>query len=185
MKRLIAPLFAAAIVACAAVTVQAEDLKSGPAVGSFVNAFDVKDCTGPAQGKTLCYRCRYGDRPVIGIFTRSVNDELVSLIKQVDETVAKNDSQKLAAFVVLLTDDQAAGEKQLRVVAEKHGIANTPLTLFRDTKGPNGYNISPNAEVTVSMWTEGEVKAGRAFAKGQLNKQNVAEVLKDTAKILQ
>ena len=34
----------------------AEDLKSGLQPGDSAGAFDVKDCTGPAAGKTLCYR---------------------------------------------------------------------------------------------------------------------------------
>ena len=32
------------------------DLKSGLEVGSGPGAFQVKDCTGPSKGKSLCYR---------------------------------------------------------------------------------------------------------------------------------
>ena len=32
------------------------DLKSGLEVGSSAGAFQVKDCTGPSKGKSLCYR---------------------------------------------------------------------------------------------------------------------------------
>ena len=32
------------------------DLKSGLEVGSSPGAFQVKDCTGPSKGKSLCYR---------------------------------------------------------------------------------------------------------------------------------
>ena len=32
------------------------DLKSGLEVGSSPGAFNVKDCTGPSKGKSLCYR---------------------------------------------------------------------------------------------------------------------------------
>jgi hypothetical protein len=34
----------------------AADLKSGLEVGSGPGAFQVKDCTGPSKGKSLCYR---------------------------------------------------------------------------------------------------------------------------------
>ena len=32
------------------------DLKSGPETGERAGAYQVKDCTGPAKGKSLCYR---------------------------------------------------------------------------------------------------------------------------------
>lgn len=33
-----------------------EELKSGLQVGDSAGAFNVKDCTGPNKGKSLCYR---------------------------------------------------------------------------------------------------------------------------------
>lgn len=34
----------------------AAELKSGLQVGDRAGAFNVKDCTGPNKGKSLCYR---------------------------------------------------------------------------------------------------------------------------------
>ena len=34
----------------------AEEVKSGLQVGDSAGAFNVKDCTGPNKGKSLCYR---------------------------------------------------------------------------------------------------------------------------------
>ncbi len=184
MKQVFAPL-AVAMAAMLAANAMAEDIRSGPDVGSFVSPFDVKDCTGPAEGTTLCYRCRYGDRPVIGIFTRTLDDKLVSLLQQVDKSVAAHEDQKLASFVVLLTDDPAGGEKQLKSFAEKNGITNVPLTVFENTKGPEPYKIAADAEVTVSLWVLGTAKANHAFAKDKLDKAGVESVLKDTGKILE
>ena len=55
MRRRMAPAVVA-LVALMGATVTAADLKSGLQVGDFADAFNVKDCTGPAKGKTLCYR---------------------------------------------------------------------------------------------------------------------------------
>lgn len=33
-----------------------EEVKSGLQVGDSAGAFNVKDCTGPNKGKSLCYR---------------------------------------------------------------------------------------------------------------------------------
>lgn len=129
----------------------------------------------------------------MSIFTRSLSDDLASLVKQIDTTVGKNDDVKMAAFVVLLTDDPSVDAAKLKALAEKHGITNTPLTVFKDTKGPKSYKIAKDAEVTVMMWHPVEVKgkiilqvkANYAFAKGKLNKKSTAKVVADTSKILE
>jgi ABC-type methionine transport system permease subunit len=55
MRRMIAPSVVA-VIALISATAMAGDLKSGLQVGESAGAYNVKDCTGPAQGKTLCYR---------------------------------------------------------------------------------------------------------------------------------
>ncbi len=184
MRRLV-NLSAVALLTLFSAYVFADELKSGLPVGESVGAFNVKDCTGPAQGKDpLCYRCRYGDRPVVCVFAREMTDELSNLVKQIDNVVAKNEDKKMAAFVVMLTNDQAGTESKLKAVAEKQKIENVPLTVFDGVKGPSGYKISADADVTVMMWEKGSVKATHSFAKGKLNKDAVAKVAADTAKIL-
>ena len=44
------------------------------------------------------------------IFTRSLSDSLTSLVKKIDDAVAKNEDQRMRAFVVLLTDNPSAAE---------------------------------------------------------------------------
>lgn len=55
MRNVLVPT-AALLVAGFAVSANAADLKSGLQVGDSAGAFNVKDCTGPAKGKSLCYR---------------------------------------------------------------------------------------------------------------------------------
>lgn len=91
----------------------------------------------------------------------------------------------MAAFVVLLTDDPDAAEGQLKAFADKHGIKNTPLTIFDGVSGPARYKIAKEAEVTVIQWVgPKKVQANHAFAEGKLDKKGVAAVIKGTAKIL-
>lgn len=168
----------AAGIACAADN--AETLK----VGDAVDAFYVKDVTGPAAGTELCYRCRFGDRPVVSIFAREVNDEVAALIKQVDGTVGENAKKEMAAFVVLLSDEPAAQEEKLKAVAQKQALKNTPLTTFNDVTGPRSYKLSKDADFTVMMWVGGTLQVNQTYKKGELNKDKVASVVKDTAKIL-
>src|SRR5262245_44939504 len=88
MKKFVACL---AVVVLSSSAVIAAELKSGLDVGEAPNAFYVQDVTGPSAGKDpLCYRCQYGKRPVVAIFTRKVDDKVASLVKQIDSKVAKS-----------------------------------------------------------------------------------------------
>lgn len=162
----------------------AGDLESGLKVGDRPGAFNVKDVTGPNAGKSLCYRCSYGSRPVVNVFVREVNDELATLIKQVDEVVAKNDDKKMAAFVVVLAEDADKIAPQLEEMAKKNGIKHVPLTIFDGEAGPSDYNIAEKADVTVMMWNKSEVKANMALGKGELNEDAIKTIIDDTQKIL-
>ena len=161
----------------------AGDVKSGLQKGDPAGFFLVKDITGPKQGESLCYRCSLGAVPVINIQTRVVNDEVASLVKQLDGLVdspAKNGRGKKEgkhSFVVLLTEDPDAGSKKLEQVAKKQEIKNIPLTIFDRKSGPKGYKISKDAEVTVMFWTNRKATHNFAFAKGELTKKDVEKIV--------
>lgn len=55
MKSFVVPSVALAALAMGAVALAAE-IKSGLQVGEAAGAYNVKDCTGPAAGTSLCYR---------------------------------------------------------------------------------------------------------------------------------
>jgi hypothetical protein len=121
---------------------------------------------------------------VVNIFAREITDNLTSLVKQIDEQIGANSDQKMAGFVVLLTDDPDAAEPVLKELAEKKKIENTPLTVYDGLAGPENYKIAEKADVTVMMWVGGEVKVNYVFEKGKLDKKAVATIVKDTEKIL-
>ena len=185
MKKSLVAL-AALFVASVGFAVAAEKLQSGPEKGFKVPAFNVQDVTGPNKdGAELCYRCRYGNQPVVTIFAKEMTDEVAALTKVLDGVVAKNRDQKMAGFVVLLTDDAKKGSASLKAAAEKNKIEQLPLTTFDGTEGPEGYKINPKADVTVMMWVEGKVKVSQGFKKGELNKDAIAKVSADTKQILE
>jgi len=156
---------------------------SGMDVGAVPLPFEVDDVTGPNKGKYLCYRCLYGGRPVVGIFVRDLDENTQTLIKKIDQEVAANQEKKLAAFVVLLTDDPQSMKPDLEKIAVENEIKNVPLTVYKGAAGPEGYQIAKEAAVNVMMWV-GEVKANRAFPKGQLNEAGIQEVIADTRLIV-
>lgn len=184
--------FAFIVVLAAAATAAPADkesetpLKSGLQVGDYVGSFDVQDVTGPARGRSICYACRYGARPVINVFVRQMTDEVATLIQKIDRQIDENQNQnqELKAFVVLLSEDPRADEAALLKLTRKHNIRNIPLTLFDGIAGPPKCRIAQKADVTVMLWHDQEVKANHAFARGKLDTAGIDAVLKSTAKIL-
>lgn len=121
----------------------------------------------------------------MSIFARDITDSLASLVKQIDEQVGKNQSQQMAAFLVLLTEDPDGSAAKLEELAKKHGIKNVPLTLFDGEAGPPSYKIARDADVTVLMWKGLKVQVNHAFKNSDLNGKSVETVVADTAKILE
>ena len=180
MKKLLAPAVGLLLVVAAVAAEEAATLKVGDDVGPFY----VKDVTGPAAGTALCYRCRYGDQPTVSVFAREVNDELGKLLKEIDGVVGKNSERKMAAFLVVLTDDPAGQEEKLKELAKANGLKNVPLTTFEDVNGPRNYRLAKDADFTVMMWVDGKVQVNDAFKKGELNEKSIAGVVSNTSKIL-
>ena len=118
------------------------------------------------------------------VFTRTLSDDLASLVKQIDKKVADNKAAKMQAFVVLISEDPDADEKKLEELAKKHDI-KIPLTLFDGIAGPPGYKMSKDAEISVMHWKGRVVKANNTFAKNKLDKAGVDATVKDTATILE
>lgn len=165
-------------------TAAKSEVKSGLPIGTPTTAFNVKDVTGPSAGKSLCYRCQYGAKPVACIFTREITEEVASLIKEIDTQVGANKDKKMCAFVVLLTDDADAGAKKLAKLAEEKGIKNVPLTIFDGQAGPEKYNIAKDAAVTVMMWNKSRVAVNEAYAAAKLPEGEVKKLAGETSKIL-
>lgn len=187
MKKLVVPC-AALLLAVVGVTATAGDkgVESGLKPGDFPQAFLVTDVTGPEKdGDPLCYRCRYGARPVVAVFARDMDDNVRKLAKKLDEQVARNSQQKMASFVVLLSDEPDKQKPKLAHAAAQQKLANVPLTVYENSEGPRAYKLSDDAAVTVLMWVENSVKVNHAYSQGQLTEQEIEKIVSDTKKILE
>jgi hypothetical protein len=116
------------------------------------------------------------------IFAREISDNLTSLVKKIDEATAKNSSCRMGSFVVFCNDDESM-EQKLKDLVKKEKIKKTVLTID-SPRGPSGYNIAKDADVTVVLYVNRTVKANYAFKKGQMKDKDVTSIVKDLSKIL-
>src|SRR5262249_8022613 len=123
-----------------------------------------------------------GANPVAMIFARQVTPDLTKLIKRIGQATDKNKKRGMGSFVVFLSDSDSL-ETELKELAKKKRIEHCVLTIG-NPEGPEGYNIAPEAEVTVVLYTKLTVKANHAFKKGQFNDKGIEAIIADLAKIL-
>jgi hypothetical protein len=189
MKALLTLCVAVALVACGSLAL-AGDIKSGLEPGAPIGAFDVTKCSGAADdgvkvGAQLCYRCKYGTRPMVMVFTRGVNDQVVKLAKDLDKAVAANEEKQFKAFVNLLGSDREALEASAKDLGTKNELKNVPVVVpIEFENGPDNYGINPKADVTVLVAKGGKVVSNHAFDKGELNAGAIQKILAEVPKLV-
>ena len=119
----------------------------------------------------------YGGRPVVAIFTRKLDNNLVSLTKKLQAQLYENSSKQLRCFVVYLTDEPANYEEQLAELARKHRLRTLPMTVFANSKGPKEMKLAETAGNTILMWKGLQVKSNHAFEAGKMDANAVENVV--------
>ena len=117
------------------------------------------------------------------IFAREISDSLTSLVKKIDEATTKNSKSRMGSFVVVCNDDEKMEEK-LKELAKKQGLKKCVLSLVDSKSGPSGYDLHPDADVTVVLYNKRNTKAQYAFKKGELKAKDVEAIIADLSKIL-
>lgn len=176
-------LFASVAALALAVPAVAGDLKSGPQTGEKVpGPFAPLNVNGEDAGKKQCLYCKNGDNPVAVVFARTAECPMAQkLIKAVDATTEKNSACEMGSFVVFCADDDKL-EAKLKDMAEKEHLKKIVLSIDTPT-GPAKYKINKDADVTVVLYKNREVKANYAFKKGELKDEDIEKIVADVSKI--
>jgi hypothetical protein len=167
----------------AGVVFAAETLKSGPQINEEVpGPFHPLNVTGPQAGQKFCLYCCNGNNPVAMVFAREVTPPVKKLIKKLDTCTEKHSDCKMGSFVVFLSDKEGL-EKELKALADKEELKKIVLSIDNPA-GPENYNVSKDASVTVVLYTKHVVKANYAFKKDELKDKDIEKIAKDVKKIL-
>jgi len=189
MRALCATGLVAAVVFGLAATASAE-VTSGPQVGETVGAFTVTKVTGNpddgvADGKTLCYRCKMGQRPVVMVFARSADEKFAKFLKKLEEELEEHADDKLTAFVNMIGTDAESLKKDAAEFVAANGIKRVAFVVPEDAEnGPPEFKIAPDAEITVVCYKAGEVKANHAFGKGGLSDEKIDAIVEASCNLV-
>jgi hypothetical protein len=185
MKKHLFALAAIAVLALVAGNVLAEkkEVKSGPQAGEkLAGPFHPLNINGSKAGQKNCLYCSNGNKPVAMVFAREVTPALTSLIKKID-AVNEQNKDTMGSFVVFLGERDGL-EDQLKKMAEESGLKNTVLSVDGNPAGPQGYNVSKDADVTVVLYVERTAKVNHAYRKGGLNEKALETIVSELPTIL-
>lgn len=151
-------------------------LAFGLEVGEKVPTFYVRAITGPLQGRSVCYVCRNGDRPVVMIFTRDLSPELKKLLKRVDELVDAHRADGLRGFGVFLAPDGKALLPAVQTLAFDEKL-NLPLTVSAAAEDRNSRPALPtDATISVVLYRDQKVAAKFSYGAGELTEEELTRV---------
>ncbi len=160
-----------------------QGLKQGDSLGVFYVtkvAGAVDDEVEP--GEELCYRCRYGSRPMVLVFARSTGGNVPELLQAIDKAVGENEESKLKGLLTLIGDDAAALKADAEKIAEASGDKLVPVVVAKETKtGPLSYKLSSDAEVTIVLAQDSQVVATHTYDAAKID---VKTIISEATKML-
>lgn len=189
MRALCATGLMAALVLGVVTTASAE-VTSGPQVGEAVGAFTVTKVAGNPDdgiedGKTLCYRCKMGKRPVVMVFARSADEKFAKFMKELEKELEEHADDQLTAFVNMIGTDEESLKKAAADFVAKHDIKRIAFVVPTNAEnGPENMKLAPDADITVVCYKEGEVKANHAFAKGGLSDEKIDAIVEASCNLV-
>jgi hypothetical protein len=116
------------------------------------------------------------------VFARDCSENLEKLIKKIDACTAKHSDCKMGSFVIFCSDEKGL-ETKLKKVASDAKLKKCVLAIDNPA-GPKGYNVAKDADVTVVLYVDRNVKANYAFKKAELKDKDIDTILNDVKKIL-
>ncbi len=158
------------------------------------------------QGRYHCLVCEFGLNPVILVFAREKKDEknevLVKLLQEIDKAIAEDRDGALKGFVVFLSpyarssvteanldelkktsDPQKLNAEALyrdellqQLEGYAAGLKNVIVAAY-PAEGPEDYNLSDKAEITVLLYQRHKVRENFAFAPGTMTDDDVTMIM--------
>jgi hypothetical protein len=186
----LAGISAIAVLAVAATAHAGSEVKSGPQPGDKIAPFDVVKCAGATDdgvsvGDKLCYRCKYGAKPMVMVFTRKSDDQVEGLVKKLDKAVEKNSEKQLRAFVNIVGESRSDAETCAKQMAKDTSVENVPIVVPEESaNGPDNYGINPDAVVTVIVAVDGKVVASHGYSSAP-DSDDIKQIMQDVHKAIE
>lgn len=106
--------------------------RAGLREGDKIPSFYVRAVTGSLKNRSVCYVCRYGDRPVVMVLVWHWHAGLLEMLQQIDRQLDGHRAQGLRGFVVFTPNDKRELLPRVQTLAFE-GKLEIPLTIAAAT----------------------------------------------------
>ena len=107
---------------------------------------------------------------------------MTSLVKKLEQATIDHKDAKVAAWVVILSDDEKMEDK-LKELADKEKVKKTILAV-ESPAGPPPYKIAKDADVTVILYVKKKVKTNHVFEKGKFTEKEADKIAAEVKEVL-
>lgn len=157
-----------------------ESVFSGPQVGEAVKPFRAFAVTGPQAGKEIQALESAGSKPQAVVFVHSLERSLLPLLRVIDNYGAAR-KDLIETTVVFLSDDRAAMENRLPLVAQSLRLSSPMLLSLDGIEGPGAYGLNRKCLLTVIGAKDGKATTNFALLQpGIADAPKVVEALAKT-----
>ena len=146
-------------------------IKKGDSVGVFyVTKIAGAKRDGVKVGQRLCYRCRYGTRPMVMVFVRRTGESLPDLVRYLDQTVSENQNTKLKGLVTLLGKDVDDLKATAIALLESTSVEEIPIAIASEQGvRANQYQLPEEADITIIVAKDSRVVHTLTFKTDEID----------------
>ena len=167
-------------------TANAGCLKQGDCVGVFyVTKVAGAEGDGVEPGEDLCYRCRYGSRPMVMVFARETGGNVPELLDRIDDAVVANEDARLKGLMTLIGEDAAKLKEDAGEIARKVEVKKVPVVIAKDTRtGPLNYRVPTDVAVTIVIAQDSQVVNTYLYAADKIDVSTVMSEVQQMLNLL-
>jgi hypothetical protein len=160
-----------------------ECLKQGDSIGVFyVTKVAGAEDDGVEPGEDLCYRCRYGSRPMVMVFARDTGGNVPELLKKIEAAVVANEDASFQGLMTLVGEDAAKLKEEAGKLAKKSSVKKVPVVVAKETKtGPLNYRLPSDVAVTIVVARDSQVVNTYLYAADEID---IAAVMSEVQQML-
>lgn len=154
---------------------------SGLNTGEYVSAFEPNHVTGPHAGTKTCPPCTFGQLPQVQMWVNGDEAENVaSLAKLLNDTMAARKESKLHTFVIFVTEgkNKDAMQAKIKKLSEKVGSTVAMAWVDKNDQSVEDYKINTASDVKNTVFVYEKMKVVEKFVNLRADAKGKAALTK-------
>jgi hypothetical protein len=154
---------------------------SGLNAGEYVSAFEPNHVTGPHAGTKTCPPCTFGQLPQVQMWVNGDDAENVaSLAKILNDTMAAKKASDLHTFVIFVTDAKNKDSMQAKIkkLSEKVGKTVAMAWVDKNDQSVDDYKINTGSDVKNTIFVYEKMKVVDKFVNLKADAKGKASLTK-------